>query len=88
MSHYFKATPVFLSVTLALVSGCSGPEIFDRVSAQESANVQDTAYPRLSEVVPPAPGPAPATGDSLLIDLSTAATAAEARRENLGDRVQ
>ncbi|MGB0410034.1 MAG: hypothetical protein ACPGFA_00485 [Pikeienuella sp.] len=88
MSHYFKATPVFLSVTLALVSGCSGPEIFDRVSAQESTDVQGTPYPRLSEVTPPAPGPDPATGDSLLIDLSTAASAAETRREGLGDRVQ
>jgi hypothetical protein len=88
MTHSIRAFPVFLSVTLALVAGCAGPEVFDRVAAPESENVAAAPYPRLSDVVAPGPGPDPAEGDAVLIELGVAASDAEARLKDVSGPVQ
>lgn len=88
MTHYIRATPVFLSVALFCVAGCAGPEIFDRVSAPESEDVAATPYPQLADVTAPGPGPNPADGDATLIELGAAAVEAEQRLETVTKPVQ
>lgn len=88
MTYSSLATPVFLCVTLSLMSACAGPEVFERVGAVESEDVAATPYPRLSEVAPPAPGPNPATGDAVLIELGAAASDADQRLLSVSGPVQ
>lgn len=88
MTYTIRAFPVFLSVTLALVSGCAGPEVFEKVGATESADVAATPYPRLADVTAPAPGPDPAKGDAVLIELGTAASNAEVQLESVSGPVE
>lgn len=88
MTHYIRAFPVFLSVTLLLVGGCAGPEIFDRIAAPESVDVAETPYPRLADVTASGPGPDAAEGNAMLIELGVAADLAEQQLQTVAKPVQ
>ncbi len=88
MTHYIRAFPVYLSVTLLLIAGCAGPEVFERVAAPESADVATTPYPKLADVTAPGPGPDAAEGNAVLVELGVEAAVAEARLESVSGPVE
>lgn len=88
MTYSSLAIPAFLYVTASLLGACTGPDIFERVGAAESEDVAGAPYPRLSEVAPPAPGPDPATGDAVLIELGAAASEADEQLQSVSGPVQ
>ncbi len=78
-----------------LTAACGDPEIFDRVAAPESARVAEAPYPKLADTPPAAPvgvhtaaTPDPANGDAALIELSSDAAAAEARKSRIEGPVE